>query len=341
MIRIAILSFWHVHAKDYAREAAQHPGVELAAIWDEDAARGQREAEERGIPFVPDLDAVLNDASIDGVVVTTSTAVHPLIIPAAITAKKHVFTEKVLAATLREALELADLAQKAGVALGVALSRTEIPEIVGIRKLIDNGKLGQLTEARVRVAHGGAVPAPGAPNGWLPTRFLEPGEAMGGAMIDLGAHPLYLVRLLLGLPEAVTAAYGRVTGRAADDNAVALLTYANGAIGVAETGFVSKGAPVEVEAHGFEMSAVADPARQEIVIWQQDASGRRVWLSEPFDLSRRATPFDRWVDDIESGSRSSLDLAIDLSALVEAANLSARTGVRVPLAQLDGWSERP
>lgn len=340
MIRVAILSFWHVHARDYAREIAQHPGVELAGIWDEDAVRGKREAADRSVPFLPEIGSILSDPTIDGVVVTTSTAAHPDVIPAAIAAGKHVFTEKVLAATLREALDLADQAQKAGIALGVALSRTEIPEITGIRKLIDNGKLGQLTEARVRVAHGGVVPAPGAPNGWLPARFLEPGEAMGGAMIDLGAHPLYLVRLLLGMPEAVTAAYGRVTGRAADDNAVALLTYPNGAIGVAETGFVSKAAPVEVEAHGFELSAIADPARQEIVIWQQDASGRRVWLSEPFDLSRRATPFDRWVDDIESGSRSNLELAIDLSALVEAANLSARTGVRAPLAQLDGWSER-
>lgn len=340
MIRIAILSFWHVHAKDYAREAAGHPDVELAAIWDEDANRGARAAEQRGAAFVPDLDAVLGDPSIDGVVVTTSTVAHPTVIQAAIAAGKHVFTEKVLGATLRQALDLAKQAEHAGIVLGVALSRTEIPEILGIRALIDEGKLGQLTEARVRVAHGGVVPAPGAPNGWLPSRFLEPNEAMGGAMIDLGAHPLYLTRLLLGLPEAVTAVYGRVTDKPADDNAVALLSYANGAIGVAETGFVSKGAPVEVEAHGFEGSAIADPARQEVVLWRQDASGKRAWTSEPFDLTPRNTPFDRWLDDIKQGSRPSLELAIDLSALVEAANLSAKTGVRVPLDQLDGWSER-
>ena len=34
MFRVAILSFWHAHAQDYAREA--HPGAEIAAVWDEE-----------------------------------------------------------------------------------------------------------------------------------------------------------------------------------------------------------------------------------------------------------------------------------------------------------------
>ena len=36
MFRIAILSFWHVHAQDYAREAEAHPGTEIAAVYDEE-----------------------------------------------------------------------------------------------------------------------------------------------------------------------------------------------------------------------------------------------------------------------------------------------------------------
>ena len=35
MIRVAMLSFWHVHAKDYARQATEHPDTQIVAVWDE------------------------------------------------------------------------------------------------------------------------------------------------------------------------------------------------------------------------------------------------------------------------------------------------------------------
>jgi 1,5-anhydro-D-fructose reductase (1,5-anhydro-D-mannitol-forming) len=340
MINLAILSFWHVHAKDYAREAIAHADVDLVALWDEDPVRGRAEAERRGTAFVPDLQAVLTDPAIDAVVVATSTSIHPKIIAAALTAGKPVFTEKVLAATLREAIELRNQARKARLALGVALARTEIPEITGIKRFIDDGRLGRLTEARVRVAHGGAVPTSANPAGWLPGRFLEPTEACGGAMIDLGAHPLYLTRLLLGMPIEITAFFGHVTGQAGDDNSAALLSYDDGAIGIAETGFVSAGSPVAVEAHGFAGSAIANGARGEIEFARQDENGKRVWTFEPFDASPRSTPFERWIGHLQAGTFPDLDLALDLSALVEGAALSAKTGARARLDQLDGWEER-
>ena len=59
MIRVAILSFWHVHAKDYARQADENPSTQVTAVWDADTARGKREAEARGVPFQEDLGALL------------------------------------------------------------------------------------------------------------------------------------------------------------------------------------------------------------------------------------------------------------------------------------------
>lgn len=340
MIRIAVLSFWHVHAKDYAREALAHEDVELAAIWDEDSARGAREAVERGVAFVPDLKAILSDPTISGIVVTTSTADHRAVIGAAIAAGKPVFTEKVLGATLREAIDLRNQARRAQVLLSVALSKTELPEMLAMQRLIASGRMGRLTSARVRIAHGGVAPAPGQPNGWLPARFLDPEQACGGAMIDLGAHPLYLTRLLLGMPDEIAAAYGHATGKAGDDNAAALLCYDNGALGVAETSFVSKGSPASIEIHGFEASAISDAVSESVRVVALGPNGERVWSREPYDANPRPTPFDRWIDDLRQGVKPDLGLAIDLSALAEAANLAAKTGVRVRLDQLDGWDER-
>ena len=340
MIRIALLSFWHVHAKDYAREALARLDVELATIWDEDEVRGAAEAGERGVGFVPDLARVLADPAIDAVVVTASTAAHPAVISAALAAGKPVFTEKVLGATLREAIALRNLARRDRLALEVALYRTHIPEITGIRKLIDTGRLGRLTEVRVRVAHGGAVPFPASPDGWLLPRFLDSPEALGGAMIDLGAHPLYLARLLLGLPSAISSVYGHVSGKIGDDNSVALLIYDDGAIGIAETSFVSAASPVSVEAHGFVGSAIANAARGEIELCELNADRKRIWSFEPYDAPPRMTQFDRWIAHLQAGTLPDLELAIELSAMVEASGLSAGIGAPVRLDSLDGWEER-
>ena len=51
MIKVAMLSFWHVHAKDYARLAAEHTDTEIVAVWDEDQQRGLEKAEELGVHF--------------------------------------------------------------------------------------------------------------------------------------------------------------------------------------------------------------------------------------------------------------------------------------------------
>ena len=75
-MRVAVLSFWHVHGKDYANEAVAHPGTELVAIWDEDATRGQAMATQYGVEFIADYTVLLARTDIDGVIVTSPTNMH-------------------------------------------------------------------------------------------------------------------------------------------------------------------------------------------------------------------------------------------------------------------------
>lgn len=42
MVKVAMLSRWHVHANDYAREALEHNDVEITAVWDEDVKKRSR-----------------------------------------------------------------------------------------------------------------------------------------------------------------------------------------------------------------------------------------------------------------------------------------------------------
>ena len=76
MLKIAMLGAWHVHAPDYAAQLRAHPETEIALVWDNEPARGEKFAQELGVPFQADLSTVLSDPEIDGVVINTPTNLH-------------------------------------------------------------------------------------------------------------------------------------------------------------------------------------------------------------------------------------------------------------------------
>jgi predicted dehydrogenase len=335
MIRLALLGFWHVHAKDYLADAARHPDTEVVAAWDDDPDRGVAEAERCGLPFEPDLATLLARSDLDGVIVTTATSRHLEVMTAAARAGKHIFTEKVIAATLADTHAITSAAAEAGVAFTVSLPRLYHGLARTVAAAVDEGLLGRLTLMRARLAHDGALAGEGHPDGWLPLRFYHLDEAQGGAMIDLGCHPMYLTRHLLGMPDRVSASYGHVSGRAVEDNAVVTLRYPGGAVGIVETGFVSVRAPMTLELQGTAGALLYGSPDQELRL--HTAEG---WRALPL-LPDATDPFGLWVEQIHDpaaregdAARLNRELATDLSALMEAANRSARTGESVALASL-------
>ena len=331
MFGVAVLSFWHVHATDYALEAEEHPGAEVSAVWDEDVERGRTEASKRGVPFHDDLEGLLSREDVDGVVVTTPTVDHPEVIPAAASAGKHVFAEKVIAPTLGEAREVVAEVEEAGVTFVVSLPRLYEGYTRAIREVLAGGEVGELTYLRVRVSHDGALPSAASPRGWLPERFFDPRQSAGGATIDFGAHPLYLSAHLLGMPDEVSAVYSSFTGRAVDDHSIVAMVYSNGALGVAEASFLGASAPFLVEAHGTEGSLLYDPSGG-IRTRHRDAE-RWSAVRVPAD---GGSPFGRWIELSSEGKTDpeNVRAALELSALAEASNLSAREGRPVQPSKL-------
>ena len=185
-----------------------------------------------------DLDTILADSSVDGVIVCTATADHREIVTRCLTAGKHVFVEKVLSDRLSDAEAIAVAARASGLALTVSMRRSDDDYTTKIAELISDGAVGQITSARVRDGHPFALPRPGHPDGMLPAQFWDRNEARGGVLIDL-CHPVYLLAALLGRPERVSAVLGHVTGRELEDNATVVLSFPEGAVGIAETSSVS------------------------------------------------------------------------------------------------------
>jgi predicted dehydrogenase len=326
-LKIAVLGFWHVHAKDYARQAQQHPGTELVAVWDDDLALGQAGADEFGVPFTDDLEALLGRDGVDGVdgvIITTATSAHREIMVRAANAGKHIFTEKLLAPTVTEAAEIIAAADDNGVKLVVSLPRLAHGYTQAIRDVIGSGDLGQLTYGRIRLSHDGAVSRGGA-DGWLPHRFFDQKTAIGGAFTDLGCHPVYLLQLFLGAdPETVNATYRSVAGLGLEDNAVVTVGYRDQKIGVVEAGFASRN-PFTIEIFGTDGSLTYTETGNVLRVSGPAFGGDDLQLPVP---DHGEGPFAQWVDHINQDTRADDNLAraVELTRMVVAANQAAEQG---------------
>ncbi|MCM3785725.1 Gfo/Idh/MocA family oxidoreductase [Neobacillus mesonae] len=330
-LKLGILGYWHVHANDYASQADANPLTEITAVWDEDVERGRAEAAKRGVPFYENLDQLLASSEIDGVIVVTSTSIHHDVMTRAAKAKKHIFTEKVIALTTEECEDIINTVQKENVILTVSLPRLYEPYTLKAQEIIQSGILGQLTLVRTRLSHNGAIPQEGRNEGWLPERFFNLRETGGGAMTDLGCHPMYLAGLFLGMPDRVFASYGYVTGKEVEDNAVVHLSYTNGASGIVEAGFVNRHSPFTFEIHGTEGSLLYSDHDRKLIY---RSAGDSEWQESDLPEAKPSA-FDQWVSHIQSGTvfEENIRIGHQLTRLMEAANTSARSGAPEKLTE--------
>ncbi|MDI9498785.1 MAG: Gfo/Idh/MocA family oxidoreductase [Bacillota bacterium] len=234
MIRVAMLSKWHVHAEGYARDVQNSGVAKITCVWDEDARRGRAWAEELGVDFEADLAACLAREDVDAVVIDTPTSDHRDVMVAAANAGKHIFTEKAMAPTLAECREITAAVEKNGVKFAISHPQLTSPFVQYAKKVLAEGLLGEVKFLRLRSAHDGSS------GGWLPDYWYDVEKAGGGAMMDLGCHPMYTAAWLLGKPKRITSMFNNSYAlNDVDDNAVSVVEFENGAIAVLETGFVT------------------------------------------------------------------------------------------------------
>lgn len=284
MLKVAILSGWHVHAKGYAKQFEERADAQVTAVWDEDPKRGKEFAEEFKVDFEPDLDKILARSDVDAVCVNAPTNIHREVMVKAANAGKHIFTEKVLALTIEDCLAVKEAVDKNGVKFCISFPHRTMPHNLFAKKVVDDGTLGQITLLRVRNAHNGSSA------GWLPPHFYDREQCGGGAMIDLGAHPMYLIHWLLGKPTEIKSVFTAVTGHAVEDNAVSVMKYPNGAIAISETGFVSANSPFILEIYGMDGNLIINGEDVKL------SSGEKCNLPEALPH-----PIDQFVDGVLYG----------------------------------------
>lgn len=251
-MKVAIFGVWHVHAGGYAERAMANG--EVLGFYERDDGLAERFAKRFDIPRFATAEELL-ESEAEGVIVCSASCDHAEDIIRIARAGKHIFTEKVLALTDEDCDRVEAAVAESGVDFTIALFQKYIGSRLAVKQVVDSGELGQINYVRFRNCHSGSA------RNWLPRHFYDRGKCGGGAMIDLGAHGMYLIEWIMGEPIAAKSIFTHSCTDPAvaeknvdgvEDNAVTILQYADGAIAVNETGFVSNVAPVVWEVHGVD-----------------------------------------------------------------------------------------
>ena len=320
-LRVAMLSRWHVHANEYCNSLNRNPSSEVVAIWDERRDRGEAWAAELDVPFAADYESLLGRDDIDAVCVVTPTNMHRNIMIAAAEAGKDIFTEKVLTTTVSEAREVASAVRTNDVTFCISFPRRCLPELKYVKQAVEEGLVGNVTLVRIRIAHAGSS------RDWLPEHFYDLEACGGGAMMDLGAHGMYLARWLLGKPRRVVSVFSNITERAVEDNAVSVIEFENGAIGVNETSFVAYPDSYSLELDGTEGGIRMLSPRDGVEI-RSDHLESKGWNKVEELPDRAVSPIDQWVKGCLEGTEIDFGIeeALQLTELMDAAYRSHLTG---------------
>jgi predicted dehydrogenase len=151
-----------------------------------------------GVAKYVQLDQLLADITVDVVDLCLPPHLHEPASIAALRAGKHVFVEKPMALTAAGCERMVKAALKAGKQILVGHVLPFLPEYAAARRLIDSGKYGRVL--------GGHFTRVISDPSWLKD-FFDP-EKVGGPLVDLHVHDAHFIRLLFGMPTAVTSQDG-------------------------------------------------------------------------------------------------------------------------------------
>ena len=231
------------------------PQAELFAVASPTEDHARQFAEKFGIPHqFTDYRRMLELDEIQMVVLGLPNDLHCQATLDAAAAGKHVVCEKPLCLNIRQADQMIEACRAAGVKLMYAEELCFAPKYVRLKKLLDDGALGAPTFIKQSEKHDG----PHAPHFWDVER------SGGGVAMDMGCHAIEFFRWMLGKPK-INSVYAQMANQVhaqktrGDDNALLILEFEGGCIGLAEESWTKLGGMDDrAEVYGSAGVAYAD-----------------------------------------------------------------------------------
>jgi len=234
-VRVGILGFAHGHVSTYCTRWRQHDlGVRVVAGWDHDEARAIAQCKGIGIERAPTIEALLGRPDVDAVVIGAETSMHTDTVVAAAGAGKAVVLQKPIALTMAEADRIVEALRRSKVPSTMAWQMRVDPHNLQTRELLASGRFGRVYIARRRHC----LSTHRWPN--FAASWHVQTELNRDIFADDASHAVDFLYWLLGMPVSVTAELGTLHDPAvANDNAIAVFRFADGAFGEVSCTFVA------------------------------------------------------------------------------------------------------
>ncbi|MEX0289822.1 MAG: Gfo/Idh/MocA family protein [Flavobacteriaceae bacterium] len=208
----------------------------IVTVYSRDLKNAKRFAEDYNLPHHTNtMEEAINREEVDVVLIALSNDLHETVVGLCAEAKKDVICTKPLGRTAKEAKRMLDLVEEAGIFGGYLEDLCYTPKFLKSMESIQRGSIGRVLWAKSRETH------PGPHSDW----FWDKEKSGGGAIIDLGCHCVEISRNFIGKHvkplEVMCWADTQVHPIEAEDHAIGLVKYANGAIGQFEVSWAFRG----------------------------------------------------------------------------------------------------
>jgi predicted dehydrogenase len=299
-------------------------------------------AAEHGVAdYTTSLDEALSDGSASIYFDAQVTSERKKSILKALGAGKHIYTEKPIAESVTEGMELVTAAREAGVINGVVHDKLYLPGLVKLKRLIDSGFFGRILSVRGEfgywVFEGDLLPA-------QRPSWNYRSEDGGGMVLDMFPHWNYVLENLFGRVRAVTAKtvthiperwdeQGRRYTATADDAAYAIFELDGNVIAQVNSSWavrVDRGELVEFQVDGTDGSAVAGlfgcriqpRVETPMPVWNPDLPTTEDFRSQWHQIPDNAefpngfrAQWEQFLSDVEAGQAHPYDLAAGVRGL--------------------------
>jgi predicted dehydrogenase len=260
-------TFW-----DAARDC---PDVRLVACWNRTPERAEKFAERFGGEAAPGLAALLSHPEVEAVANFAANSFHRGPTEAAAAAGKHVFVDKPIANSVADSLAMIRACEEAGVTLMVGHSSRYGGTARTLKRLLEEGRLGQLAMAEGSNSHSGGTRLGAEKWRW------HRAEAPGGPLMQLSIHTFDTMHYLFGPIRRVTAlSTASLLPSEIEDVFLTLLEFESGLLGYVGTNYLSPGANF-LRIYGRDGSAYAEHGKVSLAKAKHDEP----WITEMDDVA--------------------------------------------------------
>jgi len=244
VLKIGIIGCGKIARVRHIPEYIENPNVELRAFYNRTFDVAQSYEKTTGGKAYASIEELLA-SDVDAVSVLVPNRDHAAVTIQALKAGKHVLCEKPMATTLEDSLAMVETARETGKVLMIGQNQRLAKSHVKAREIIQSGELGEVIAFETHFAHPGPEGWTGKKDSW----FYDKKVASFGVMADLGVHKTDVIRYITGQKIVKTFAELKTLNKkhpdgtpiSVDDNAFAIYTLENGAVGTMHVSWTNYG----------------------------------------------------------------------------------------------------